>query len=239
MTPDALAAVMEATWPAARTHDVPGFTLRDGAGGGQRVSAATSHPDWSDDHLPEAEAAMRAMGQDALFLIRQGDDALDAALQARGYRVKDPVVAYAVSANALPAPPWMTTFPHWPPMAVAHDIWAAGGITTARLAVMDRVRGPRTAILARAGDRAAGIAFVAMHGTHAMLHALEVTPAQRRRGSAQNILSAAAAWTTAQGGRTLSLVVTSANTGARALYETCGMAMVGQYHYRVLPAGNT
>ncbi|MGL4321337.1 MAG: GNAT family N-acetyltransferase [Paracoccaceae bacterium] len=235
MTPAELAMVMEATWPPARTIPMPGFTLRDGANGGQRVSAATADADWSPDQLPEAEAAMRAMEQDALFLIRQGDDALDQALQARGYCIKDPVVAYAIPAAALPAAPWMTTFPHWPPMAVACDIWAAGGITAARLAVMDRVTGPKTAILARAGDRASGVAFVAMSGTHAMLHGLEVTPAKRRQGSAQNILSAAAAWTIAQGGSTVSLVVTTTNTGARALYEKCGMTMVGQYHYRILP----
>ncbi len=236
MTPDALAAVMEATWPCARTHRVPGFTLRDGAGGGQRVSAATSDPGWTTGHLSQAESAMRGVGQHPLFLIRDGDAALDAALQMRGYAIIDPVIAYAAAAAALPAAPWMTTFPHWPPMAVALDIWATGGITAPRLAVMHRACGPKTAILARVGDRAAGVAFVALHGPIAMLHALEVAPTHRRQGSAQNILSAAAAWTIANGGTSLTLVVTAANTGARALYQNCGMRSVGQYHYRALPA---
>jgi GNAT superfamily N-acetyltransferase len=180
---------------------------------------------------------MRALGQNPLFLIRQGDEALDHALAARGYQIKDPVIAYAIPASTLAAPPWMTTFPHWPPMAVAQDIWAAGHITAPRLAVMDRVQTPKTAILARSGDRAAGIAFVAMHGPTAMLHALEVNPSHRRQGSAQNILAAAAQWTLASGGLTLTLVVTAANTGARALYEKCGMTIIGQYHYRILPPG--
>ena len=65
-----------------------------------------------------------------------------------------------------------------------------------------------------------------------MLHALEVTPSQRRQGSAHNILRAAVAWAQANGADTLSLVVTVANDKARRLYASLGMAVVGQYHYR-------
>ena len=180
---------------------------------------------------------MQAMGQPPLFLIREGDAPLDAVLAARGYGVVDPVVAYAIAVDALPAAPWMTTFPHWPPMAVAREIWEMGGITGPRLAVMERAQGAKTAIMSRVGDRTAGVAFVALHGQVAMLHALEVSPAHRRRGSAQNLLAAAAAWTKAAGGNRLALVVTAANGAARALYEKCGMQMFGQYHYRAWPAG--
>jgi GNAT superfamily N-acetyltransferase len=232
MTPEALAAVMEATWPPLRTYRAGPWTIRDGGGGGQRVTAATVAGDWHDADIPQAEADMRALGQTPLFLIRAGDVALDSALDARGYRIHDPVVAYAVAAQDIPPPPLMTTFPHWPPLAIANALWAAGGIGPERLAVMHRAPGPKTAILARAGDRPAGIAFVAMAGTTAMLHALEVSPAHRRQGSAQNILAAAAAWTLAQGGDTLALVVTAANIAARNLYASRGMQGVGHYHYR-------
>ena len=44
MTPEDLAAVMEATWPAARVWREGPFLCRDGAGGGKRVSAASSTP---------------------------------------------------------------------------------------------------------------------------------------------------------------------------------------------------
>jgi GNAT superfamily N-acetyltransferase len=231
MTP-ALAAVMDATWPPLRACPTGPWTIRDGAGGGKRVSAATADSDWNDADIPLAEAAMRALGQPPLFLIRDGDDALDAALAARGYGIVDPVMAYTIDADALPAPAPMTTFPHWPPLSIAQTLWAEGGIGPARLAVMDRVQGPKTAILGRTGDRPAGIAFVALHGTTAMLHALEVSPRHRKQGSAQNILNAAAQWTRAQEGRTLSLVVTVANVAARQLYASRGMQVVGHYHYR-------
>lgn len=232
MTPDTLAQVMEATWPPLSAHRTGPWTIRDGAGGGKRVSAATADGDWDDADIPLAEGAMRALGQQPLFLIRQGDDALDAALALRGYAIIDPVMAYTIAAADLPPPAPMTTFAHWPPLAIARTLWAEGDIGPERLAVMDRVQGPKTAILGRTGDRPAGVAFVALHGPIAMLHALEVSPRHRKQGSAQNILNAAAAWTRAHEGRTLALAVTVANLAARQLYASRGMQVVGHYHYR-------
>lgn len=232
MKPQLLAQVMEATWPAAAITRAGPWAIRDGQGGGKRVSAATAEDQWQDADIVQAEAAMAALDQHALFLIREQDAALDAALQARGYRIVDPVVAYAMPLNAPPPPDHMTTFPHWPPMAMAADLWAEGGIGAERVAVMHRAEGVKTAILGRTQDRAAGAAFVAMAGGIAMLHALEVTPAMRRQGSAHNILRAAACWALDQGADTLSLVVTVANDGARRLYASFGMSVVGHYHYR-------
>ncbi len=233
LTPAQLAAVMEASWPAAANHRQGPFLIRDGKGGGKRVSAATAEAPWTPADLSMAESAMAALDQPALFLIRHGDEALDAALAAQGYRVIDPVVAYAAPVTTLvPGPEPMTTFPHWPPMSVAAELWAEGGIGPARLAVMDRASGPKTCILSRARDRAAGVAYVGLHGDTAMLHALEVTPSQRRQGSAHNILRAAAQWAQQNGAAILSLVVTEANAPARRLYASLGMSVVGHYHYR-------
>lgn len=234
MTPESLAALMEATWPAARCIEVGPWQVRDGQGGGQRVSATTAQGAWREDDLALAEAEMDRLGQKRLFLIRAGEADLDAALAARGYRINDPVVAYAAPVAQLAQPvSSMAAFRHWPPLAIACDLWAEGGIGPARLAVMDRVTGPKCAILGRTEDRPAGAAFVACHGKSAMLHALEVTPAMRRRGSAHNMLRAAASWAQDQGAETFVLVVTEANAAARALYEAQGMVAVGQYHYRL------
>lgn len=234
MTPDALSGVMEQTWPPARAFALGPWCIRDGQGGGKRVSAATAGPDWTDEAIPQAEAAMAALGQAPLFLIRQGDDLLDQALQSRGYRVVDPVMAYAAPCAALaaPAPPPMAAFAHWPPLAICEDIWAEGGIGPARLAVMQRATGPKCAILGRANDQPTSVAFVAIHQGVAMLHALEVRPAARRQGSAHHILRAAAAWAQQNGAETMALVVTVANTPARSLYASLGMKGVGHYHYR-------
>ncbi|WP_103334242.1 GNAT family N-acetyltransferase [Pseudotabrizicola formosa] len=234
MTPEALADVMEQTWPPARRFAVGPWCIRDGQGGGKRVSAATAGPGWSDEAIPEAESAMTGLGQDPLFLIREGDGALDQALQSRGYRVVDPVVAYEAPCHVLadPAPPPMSAFAHWPPLAICAEIWAEGDIGAARLAVMQRAAGPKCVLLGRVNDQPAGVAFVAMHHGVAMLHALEVRCKARRQGSAHHILRAAAGWAQQNGADSLAMVVTVANIPARNLYASLGMGVVGQYHYR-------
>jgi GNAT superfamily N-acetyltransferase len=98
---------------------------------------------------------------------------------------------------------------------------------------MARVAGPKAAILARDGDRPAGVAFVACHGSEAMLHALQVRPAHRRRGIGETLLRAAANWAAGEGANRLSLAVTERNSAARALYARLGLQVVGQYHYRM------
>ncbi|MBC2834476.1 GNAT family N-acetyltransferase [Paragemmobacter straminiformis] len=231
-----LPALTEATWPPAAKHAVGPWIVREGQGAGQRVSATSASGVWAGADIPQAEAAMRALGQSPIFVIWPDDAALDAALAARGYRINDPVVAYAAPTAALadPAPPFLTTFPHWPPLGIATALWFESGLNPARLAVMERVAVPKCVILGRNGDRAAGVAFVALHGKTAMLHALEVAPAYRRQGTAHNILRAAALWAQDHGADTLALLVTEANAGARALYASLNMSVVGHYHYRKL-----
>ena len=72
MTPDMLLTVMEATWGPASTTRLGPWNVRNGLGGGKRVSATTAAGDWQDTDIPVAEAAMAALHQPALFLIREG-----------------------------------------------------------------------------------------------------------------------------------------------------------------------
>ncbi len=236
MNANAIAVAMEATWPPAATRRLGPWLLRDGKSGGKRVSAATLEGAFDPGAIAQAETAMHAAGTPPLFQLRPGQDALDAALAERGYAMLDPVTVYfaALVDWRHDAPPPMTTFPHWPPLGIATDLWASGGIGLARLAVMHRVRGPKCAILARTADRAAGVAFVAVHDQVAILHALEVAPSLRRRGSAGHILRAAAIWAREQGATELALAVTTGNAAAIALYASFGMRVVGHYHYRQL-----
>ena len=79
-------AALDATWPAAEFHDLDGWRLRRGAGGGKRVSAASGA-----GKVDHAVAAMATWGQPALFQLWPGDEALDDDLAARGYAIVDPV----------------------------------------------------------------------------------------------------------------------------------------------------
>ncbi len=226
---------IDGTWPAARYVGQGPWILREGQGGGSRVSAASATGPVTEEDIAAAEDAMRAMDQRPLFMIRDGDDALDAQLEARGYAVKDPVVAYACRVSHLTDIPMprVTVLPVWEPLAIMREIWAGAGIGPARLAVMDRAEGPKTGLLARYNDKPGGTAFVAIHDGVAMLHALEILPHQRKQGLGRWMMRGAAHWAAKQGAHTLAVVCTRENDGANALYSGLGMSVVGQYHYRV------
>ncbi len=227
--------VIDATWPAADTTGVGPWMIRTGLLGGSRVSATTArHPAKIDD-LPLAETEMQKRYQPCLFMIRDGDDALDAMLADAGYIIKDPVNLYAAPLSEIAAkkPPPITCFQVWPPLQAQHEIWAQGGIDAPRLAIMDRAMCRKSTFLGRANDRPAGTVFAGIHNNIAMLHALEIAPADRRQGLGKHLTQATAVWAQSQGASHLSLLATQANIGANALYASLGMQVVGQYHYRI------
>ena len=236
--PDAhkLFAIIEGTWPASAKRALGPWTVRLDESGSSRVSAATAELSVTDADIPVAEDAMREAGQKPLFMIRQGDEALDQALAARGYTVKDITHIYAapIADIAENRPPPVTSFAVWPPLAVQIEIWAEGGIGAGRLAIMDRAREPKTTLLGRLDDRPAGTAYIGIAADCAMIHALEIGSVHRRKGLARSLTIAAAFWAREQGAAYLTLVTTQANEAANALYSSLGMTLVGKYHYRTL-----
>ena len=222
------------TWPARRTRQEAGWEIRDGAGGGKRVSAVTlAQKDLAD--IDWIEATLTAQGQEHLFMIRDGDEILDEALAARGYEIIDPVTLYLCETAYLrPAPlPRAQSYCIWEPLHIMSEIWAAGGIHAPRIALMHRVQTPKTALLARIGDTPAGVGFLALDGEIAMLHAVEVLPSFRRRGVAKKLMAQAAKWADDHGARYMALMTTRDNKAANRLYSSLGMRPVGHYHYRI------
>ncbi|MDX1780000.1 MAG: GNAT family N-acetyltransferase [Thalassovita sp.] len=236
MTPDAemLYDVIDGTWPAASTREMGPWLIREGRGGGQRVSAATALGPVAAGDIAQAEAAMQALSQPRLFQIRQGQDDLDRMLAERGYQVVDPVNMWIAPVGdiATEFPPPVTAFSVWEPLAIQIDIWAKGGIGPGRIAVMERAKGPKTSLLGRLNDSHAGTAFVSIHDRIAMLHALEVLPHQRKQGMARWFMRLAAFWARDNGATHLSVVCTRENEAANNLYQSLGMSLRGQYHYR-------
>ncbi len=227
--------VTEQTWPSASVRLVAPWAVRDGLGGGKRVSAATATRAVVQEDLKTAEDAMRALGQTPLFMIRDGEAALDALLDAAGYAVIDPVNLYVCElAHVMTErPPPVTSFDIWPPLAIQADIWAAGGIGPARIDVMRRVKGAKTALFGRDNARPAATGFVAIHDGIAMIHALEVLEVHRGRGMGRYLTRHGAFWAAKQGATHLAVLCTKANVAANALYSSLGMTVVGQYHYRI------
>lgn len=228
------ADVVDGTWPAARYERCGPFQLRQGQGGGSRVSAANLVGDVADGDIEAAEQMMLAMGQKRIFCLRPGDEALDAQLAQRGYTVLDPVNIYTCPVEHLTdlPIPHVKVFEIWEPLAIMREIWAQGGIGPERLAVMERAPGPKTGLLLRQSDQPAGTGFIAIDNGIAMVHALEILPAHRRRGLGRWAMRAATFWALDNGAHTLSVICTKANDGANALYRSLGMQIVGEYHYR-------
>ncbi|MDQ1900356.1 GNAT family N-acetyltransferase [Paracoccus sp. WLY502] len=229
----ALAQAFEDTWPAAEYADAGGFRVGRGLGAGGRVSSARAIGPWMPDDIARAEAIHRGWGQRPMFRALDGDAALIAALTAAGYRRETPTAIMQAPVALLTGQtiPPVTTFAIWPPLAIQRDIWAAGNIDPMRQAVMDRVSVPRTAILGRIDDRAAGAAFAAVAAGVAMIQAVEVLPSFRRRGLAGWMMRQVALWAAEQAATRIGLAVSRANTGARATYDRLGFIEVAGYAY--------
>ncbi|MEM7438583.1 MAG: GNAT family N-acetyltransferase [Pseudomonadota bacterium] len=236
MTEEIFTAV-DATWPAAGYQQVGPWCVRKGLGGGQRVSAASTDQAVSAADVATAEAAMMALNQSPVFMI-QGDQAgLDTALDRLGYRIKDPVDVWAGPVKQVAQDyerSLAAIFVDYP-MPILAGIWATGGIGPARLDIMRRAKGPKTCILGRLGDKPRGAAFVAVHESVAMTHAVEVRADARRNGVAERMMKAAAWWAGQHGATELAALTVSRNTGTQAMWQKLGMQVVSHYHYRVKP----
>lgn len=237
--PDRLFAALDATWPAARYVWTGPWTLREGLGGGQRVSAATAEGQIDESAIDTAEKGMRDLGQTPLFMIRNDDQALDAWLAQRGYDIVDPVTMYLTPVRALAEGHSTASVTQcWPPLAIQREIWSDAGIGPARIEVMNRVSVTKSALLGRKRDTPGGTVFIATDGDVAMMHALEVLPAERRNGIGRQLLIACASWAASSGANWLALAVVTANAPANTLYRNSGMEPAATYHYRRASAGS-
>ncbi|WP_427939345.1 GNAT family N-acetyltransferase [Achromobacter marplatensis] len=229
-----LFTALEATWPPASTKRVGPWKIRNGCGGGQRVSSTTAEALVVVSDIALAEDAMSGLHQNRIFMIRPGMEQIDALLERQGYRIKDSVVVYLADVPQLATEPLphASVFEIYPPLGIMAELWMAGGIGPDRLAVMERVQGPKTALLVRCEDFPAGVAFVAAYQRIAVIHAIHVTAALRRKGVGTNIIRASARWAQGRGATHLALAATRTNTDGRALYTSNGMKVLAEYHYR-------
>jgi GNAT superfamily N-acetyltransferase len=226
--------ITDATWPAAHCHQDGPWLLRQSPGGGKRVTAASTDKTVSDADIKHAVERMADFGQTPTFSVLPGDET-DTKLAKLGYAATDETWGYHCPIDLLAAQPLkpVTAFPIWPPLQLARDIWAEGGIGPDRLAVMERAACDKTTILGRVNDRAGGVAYAGLHDGCTMVHALEILAKQRRHGLARSLMISAAQWGGARGATQMAVLVTKANAPANALYTRLGMTPLQGYHYRV------
>lgn len=237
---EGIPALIRATWPPEAVDHIGPFALGEGAGGGNRVSAAQLRDTASDgatvtpDDIARVAERQTARGEERLFMVFGWQEALDRTLAAEGYLMRDETVLLAApSAELAEAPPPVSCFEIWPPLAVQEEIWTQGGIGRERRAIMDRAKGPKTSLFGRINDRPAGTAFIGLHGDTAMLHALEIAGPGRRQGLARLMVRAGAFWAQDHGARLFTVLVTRDNDAAQGLYASLGLKPVENYHYRV------
>jgi N-acetylglutamate synthase len=232
-----LHAANMASAPAEEEVRLGPWRLRRG-GGGRRAMAATLEATCEGTPRPEdiaaAIARMRGWGQRPVFLVRAGEEALDAALAAEGLAREGATEILAVpAAAAAHRAADVAVIDCDGPLAVQVEIWRAAGMGPERLDGMARVAAPKRYLLGRLRDRPAGAAFVCASGGVAMLNALEIAEPARRQGLGRRIVGWAGAWAAEAGAATLAVAVETENAPARALYAALGMTRAAGYHYRV------
>lgn len=227
-----LTDLIDATWPAAETRVADGWRLRRDTLGGNRVNAATVILPGQREHVDVALAAGAR-----LFMVRSGEEGLDARLAVRGFAERDHSrLLVRGLEDVAPVARDRVVFCEGVP-ARLRELWAEGGIGPGRIAIMERATGPKTVLLGRVGDRAMGAAYLALGAEgRAMLHALHIDPGARRQGLAGDMMRASLLWAREAGAREMTLIVTAKNGPARALYAGLGFEEAGRYHYRAHPS---
>lgn len=234
--PEALLAATCAAWPEIARCG-PFSLRRGGLSGGLMACAEEPLPDAG---LPEAIAAavarMAETGQAPRFRLGAGQEGLDDALARAGLRSSAAGrIHVAPVAGLNVAPPPLTGFAVWPPLAIQQQIWAGGGATDAGFCALEASaqEGPCTAILGRLRHRAAGALLVARRGEIAVIEALTVRPEHRRAKVARHMLATAAVWAASNGAVWIAAAVGDEDAAGQALAASLAMTPVAAYHHRV------
>ncbi|KIZ14259.1 GNAT family N-acetyltransferase [Streptomyces natalensis] len=236
-------------WPALETERLGDWTLRASGGFTRRANSVVA---LGDPGLPLDTALERIRqwygerGLPALITVPTGRadaaDALADALAERGWAAEAETVvrtgALAPLADTSPGsaegnPPRIALArePDAEWLALYHRAGGAADTTAARKVLTG---GPSVWFASVPGPdgHPAAIGRVVVDGRWAGFAAIEVAPAQRRRGLATRVMAALAERALSEGASAAYLQVEADNEGARALYDGLGFADHHRYHYR-------
>ena len=218
---------IDQTWPAAKYIENDNWLFREGRGGGKRVSAASALN--ANASVEVALKQFNDFNKRPLFMLKDGDRAIDEALAKLDFAIIDPVDVMAIGVDNSDDD--IEKFCHDAPTKIAKEIWAEGGIEKPRLDVMARAKCAKTYLQIDNG----AVAFAAIWNEIAMVHALEVQRSARRQGMGKRMMQIALTWAEGQGARELVVLTVKANKPAQQLYRNMGFRDVAHYHYRQAP----
>lgn len=232
---DLHAAILAST-PPVEERRIGAWRLCRGVGAG-RLAAFASLAGPAEAGAADLDAALACFaesGERPVFMLGEAEAGLDRRLAASGFAREGEMLLLDAPTAAIATPaPGMAVIGCAAPIGVMREIWVRSGLVDADPAGMERVAGPKNYLLGRVADRPAGAAFVSLHDDVAVLRAIHVLPAFRRRGLGGHFVRAAAHWAQGQGGRRLALAVEAENASARAFCEGLGMTVAGRWHFRV------
>jgi GNAT superfamily N-acetyltransferase len=243
--PDAdLAWRVEATcfnaFPSLKQAILAGWVLRFSEGLSRRANSA--NPLEPNHAPPEAvieavEALYRRQGQPAIVRVPSILTAIDAPLEARGYRSEgESCVLYGeMDGVAAVADTGVELSPHagtvWlAAMAAVQGHSAAHRQTYRR--IVRAIAVPAAFAGLRIDGRLAALAYGAISGGLLCYESVITDPRRRRHGLARRVIASLAAWARDEGARGACLQVEAGNTPARALYDRFGLTTeLYRYHY--------
>ncbi|WP_068925451.1 GNAT family N-acetyltransferase [Planobispora rosea] len=237
--------LVDQAWPAFERVDRDGWTLRAAGGVTRRANSVLPLGTRADleDAVEEAEEFYAGRGQPCVFSVGGGaTPGLDGLLEARGYRLADPTLVMTASlAEAVPERSGKGAGggDAGPEVRIAAapgrewtDVWwSVDGRYGSGRGTATRILTGVPAAYASLGEEAVGRGVP--QGEWFGIYCMATVPHARRRGHAERLLGALLSHGREQGAEQAYLVVTEANTGARALYERLGFTVAGRYHYRV------
>jgi ribosomal protein S18 acetylase RimI-like enzyme len=218
-------------WPSTHTEQGGGWLLRHTPGVGKRRNNSALPPLGASRGIDAAEAFYRERDLPVIVQVSPAEEhaELDGLLAARGYRHDAPTLVLAAAAGAI-----MRRVPEVEISTGITPAWrAAYGNDAVSEHVLDRIAltSGYASIVVDSEIAALGL-FVVDDGIGGVF-CMATEPRHRRRGLAEAILRAGAAWSADQGAELLYLQVEEENEAARKLYAKVGFGHSHSYHYRV------
>ncbi|GAA4567577.1 GNAT family N-acetyltransferase [Planotetraspora kaengkrachanensis] len=236
--------LVDQAWPAPHRVDADGWIYRHAGGVTKRANSVLPLGERRDlsRAVDEAEGFYAGLGLPCVFSVgAEAPPDLDPELARRGYRRADPTVVMTAplaewggevpsgtEVRDSPSEPWLSTW--WRVDGGRHP---DGGRVPAR-EWAERILGGVAAGYASAGAGTA-VGRGVPQGDWLGIYCMAVDPGARRRGLGTSVLRTLLTWGRDRGASRAYLVVTMANAGARALYESEGFGVAGNYHYRIAP----
>lgn len=227
-------------WPARETRDIDGWLWRYSGGGSQRANSVSSLAFVGanvDEAIDEVERLYFSRSGPSRFQVidslSQPAD-LDQRLEARGYRLHEPVSTLAKRLVECASPPgiraldqpsdgWMEVYLS----NIAPDRHASAP------SILATIPAPRAFFALAAGGQVISTALAVQCGDVVIAECVGTRREARRSGAASRVMAALESWGRAQGASIAALQAVMGNVPAQQLYAALGYTMVSKLHYRV------